>query len=114
MIGMTNHSRIFNTLGEGPGERHRLKLLQPRSQLNLPCPHAAVLAMYVEILLRYRVWVQPLVLSAAVSRLRPATRDATVDNEVCNVNIFRGELSRHALSHSPQGELAHRKWRRAR
>src|ERR1700756_2295758 len=91
-----------------------LELLYPRSQLNLPRPRTTMLAMDMEVFLGDGVGVQPFVFIAGNVRLGTAARDATVDDEMRDMNIFRSEFSRHTLGHPSQREFAHRKWRRTR
>src|SRR6266704_973007 len=84
-----------------------LERLHPRSELHLPGPGAAVLAVDVEVGLGDRIGLQQAV-SAALTRAWIALLlDAAVYYEMRDVNVLGLQLTRHALSETAQAEFPH-------
>src|SRR3546814_10728014 len=94
--------------------------LDPGSQLDLPGPGAAVLAMHVEVGLGDRVRRQQRVVGQRVVGLctvglctiGAGPADASVDDEMRHVDAPRLQLAGQRLAESAQPELAHREARR--
>src|SRR6266446_8269210 len=89
------------------------EFLDPGPQLDFPGPGAAVLSVYVQVVLRDLVGEEHTVRTALPrSRIARAPRDPAVDDEVRDVDSLRRELPRHALREAAQRELPHRERRR--
>ena len=85
--------------------------LDPRPELELPCPGAARLPKDMQIVQRDRVGIEHRL--RLVGRFRaPRIADRTVDDEVGDMDALGGELTRHALRQPAQRKLAHRERRR--
>src|SRR5713101_2888099 len=84
---------------------HALEILHPRAQLDFPGPGAAVLAVDIEIGLRY---CRRLEHSVGTARVAALVLDAPVDDEMGDMDVLRRELARHALREAAQSKLAHR------
>src|SRR5258708_8693935 len=82
-----------------------LEILNPRAQLDLPGPGAAMLAVDVEIGLRNRRRLEHPV---GTARIAAQPLDAAVDDEMGDMDVLRCKLARHALRQAAQPELAHR------
>src|SRR5260370_23931406 len=68
-----------------------------------------MLAMDGEVALGDRLGLQHPVRAACAGALVAARRlDTAVDDEMCDVNVLRCKLARHALRQAAQAELAHR------
>src|SRR6516164_773042 len=91
--------------------RRGLEFLYPGTQLNLLRPRAARLLQDVQVGLRDGVGVEQGVRRVTGQRAACAA-DATVDDEMGNVDTLRRELARHALCQPAQRELAHGEGRR--
>src|SRR2546421_7496080 len=91
------------------------ELLDPGPQLDFPGPGAAVLSVYVQVVLRDLVGEEhPVRAALARSSIARATRDPAVDDEVRDVDALGRQLPRHALREATQRELSHRERRRFR
>src|SRR5438445_9638333 len=89
------------------------EFLDPGPQLDFPGPGAAVLSVYVQVVLRDLVGVEhPVRAAFARSRIACGPRDPAVDDEVRDVDALWRELARHALCEAAQRELPHRERRR--
>src|SRR6266508_967166 len=87
--------------------------LDPGAQLDFPGPGAAVLSVYVQVVLRDLVGEEhPVRAALARPRVARAPRDPAVDDEVRDVDALGRELPRHALREAAQRELPHRERRR--
>src|SRR2546427_4897849 len=90
-----------------------LEPLDPGPQLDFPGPGAAVLSVYMQVVLRDLVGEEhPFRAALARSRIARGPRDPAVDDEVRDVDALWGELARHALREAAQRELPHRERRR--
>src|ERR1700733_9142795 len=99
---------------ERPAGRPVLESLDPRSELDLPGPGAARLAVELEIGLGDRVGGEQPVRPALVGARIGILGDAAVDHNVADMDVFRLQLAGEALRQAAQRKLAHRERRRAR